>query len=28
LMTLPDGTTTTMLDADDCWGEIAPLSKG
>jgi hypothetical protein len=28
LMTLPDGTTTTLLDADDCWGEIAPLSKG
>jgi hypothetical protein len=28
LMTLPDGTTTTLLDADDCWGEIAPLPKG
>ena len=28
MMTLPDGTTTTLLDADDCWGEIAALPKG
>lgn len=27
-MTLPDGTTTTLLDADDCWGEIGPLPRG
>jgi hypothetical protein len=25
---LPDGTTSRMLDADDCWGDLAPLPKG
>jgi hypothetical protein len=25
---LPDGTTSRMLDADDCWGDLKPMSKG
>ncbi len=25
---LPDGTKTTLLSDQDCWGEIAPLPKG
>jgi hypothetical protein len=25
---LPDGTTSSLLDADDCWGDLKPLAKG
>ena len=25
---LPDGTTSRLLDAEDCWGQIEPLAKG
>ena len=25
---LPDGTTSRMLDGDDCWGDLKPLAKG
>jgi hypothetical protein len=28
VMRLPDGTTSRLLDADDCWGQIEPLAKG
>ena len=28
LAQLPDGTKTTLLDAEDCWGEIIPMPKG
>lgn len=25
---LPDGTKTTLLDGEDCWGEIVPMPQG
>ena len=28
LVRLPDGTKTTLLDAEDCWGQITPMPKG
>ena len=28
LVRMPDGTISTLLDAGDCWGDIAPLPKG
>ncbi len=28
LAQLPDGTQTTLLDAEDCWGQINPMPKG
>jgi hypothetical protein len=24
---LPDGTTSSLLDADDCWGDLKPMPK-
>lgn len=28
IATLPDGTKTTLLSDEDCWGEIAPMPQG